>query len=473
MYKLKKATADNFKGFDSIELSFSEDIMYLCGPNGSGKSSGGLDIIWATLQGVGSKAPSKDTNPLIAERYQIIGDAGKSAKTSITLHDVQKGYDIKVTRKILKDGSELHFDTDADITLDQRFLNEIFNLYLVSPKKFIELTPKAQSIALGIDLSRYDEKIKELKNEFTLINRQIKDLGTPVEVEVINPVDVTALVTEKAKRTAFNTEQINRQATIDANMLKWTAIVAEQEKCIIDQQDYHHLQSVIEQMTVGNIKSAEVKTYISSINLYLANTIANLDDKLDEVSPRIAKGSQYISSLPKPEELLDIAELDEQIANASSINVLASQYDAYVKAVEKRESLVTALEDNKTEQKKVEDARTAKIASFALPFEELTINEDGELLLQNRYLKSEYWSAGELIRTVPMLIIASMKATGREIKFPYCYISDWNLLDSTNQKEIIDFFKANKIQCVLEVVSEERTGTKNSIFLKDNHIITE
>ena len=197
------------------------------------------------------------------------------------------------------------------------------------------------------------------------------------------------------------------------------------------------------------------------------------DDKLDEVSPRIAKGSQYISSLPKPEELLDIAELDEQIANASSINVLASQYDAYVKAVEKRESLVTALEDNKTEQKKVEDARTKKIQSYKLPFEDCQITEEGELTLSGRFIKEPYFSRGELTKIVPMLIISAAQASGKAIQFPYVYCEDFSLLDEDSQKDVIEFFAANNIQACLELVSKEVGNSPNHIYLKANQIVHE
>ena len=475
-YKLSNVSADNFKGFDEISVSFDPNVSFLTGPNGSGKSTLGLDILWSCMQGVGSKAASKDNSPLIAERYQVIGKSGKTAKTSITLHDTVKGYDIKVTRKISKDGLEIHFDTDADITLDQRFLNEIFNLYLVSPKKFIELTPKGQSIALGIDLSTHDTKIKSLKEEYTLCNRQLKDLGTPVEVEAIDSVDVTALVTEKATRTAFNTEQEAKQAIIENNQEKLDDLVQTYKDAAISVEELTPLFASVEPFRSKEYVSmgaASIRSSFSALCLTLEDLIARYTLIVQENLPRIEKGTAYIASLPKPLDLLDIVELDEQIANASSINVLASQYEAYVKAVEKRESLITALEDNKTEQKKMEEARTKKIQSFNLPFADLTINEDGELLLQGRYLKESYWSAGELIKTVPMLIIASMKSQGRAINFPYVYVSDFSLLDIKNQQEIVEFFKANDIQCVLEIVDEKVGTEKNHIYLKDNHIITE
>lgn len=50
---------------------------------------------------------------------------------------------------------------------------------------------------LGIDVSKIDAEIKSLKNEFTLINRDLKSFGVLVEPEKVDPVDVAVLTAEK------------------------------------------------------------------------------------------------------------------------------------------------------------------------------------------------------------------------------------------------------------------------------------
>jgi hypothetical protein len=119
----------------------------------------------------------------------------------------------------------------------------------------------------------------------------------------------------------------------------------------------------------------------------------------------------------------------------------------------------------------MEEIRIKKIRSLNLPFQDLSINENGELMLQGRYLKEQYWSTGELIKTIPILLISSMKSQGRIPKFPYVFVQDFSLLDPENQQEIIDFFLANGIQACLEIVGTEPLDKPNSIFLKDSIVI--
>ena len=476
MYKLKQLSATNFKGFDQISVSFSDDIMYCVGGNGSGKSTLGLDILWSCMQGVGNKSISKDMTPLIAERYQIIGDAAKTAKTSITLHDTVKNIDIKVSRKILRDGTELHFDTEADIILDQKFLNDLWNIYLVSPKRFLSLTPREQSVALGIDLSDIDKKIKSIKENYTLLNRQLKELGTPQVVEKVDSVDVTALVKLKNDRANFNTEQEDKQAIIDNTQEKLDKLIEAYET---DSDVCNELSLLYNRIApfLGEVDEYTTEAAKSAISLIMTAK-SNIDKQLEglktslpELDGRIKKGEAYINALPKAEPLLDITELDNQIASASSVNVKAAAYKSYLETVDKREKLIKALEDNKAEQSKWEEERTLKIRSFNLPFEDISISEEGELLLKGRFIKEPYFSAGELIRTVPVLILASMKSQGRSPEFPYVFVSDFSLLDEDSQAEVIEYFRQEGIQACFEVVSKEVSDKPNSIFLKDNVII--
>ena len=196
-YKLKSVSAVNFAGFDTITCNFDENLTYLTGPNGASKTSAGVNLLWVTLQGYGEKAQSKDTYPIIGQRWMVIGSAGKTAKTSVVLRDVVNNYDIVVKRKISETGTELSFEAPEGITLNQAFLNSIFNLFLVSPKRFLQLTPQQQAIALGIDLTSFDKELKSLKENYTLLNRDLKGIGVLTEVPKVDAVDVSALVGEK------------------------------------------------------------------------------------------------------------------------------------------------------------------------------------------------------------------------------------------------------------------------------------
>jgi len=471
-YNLKSASATNLKGLSEISVSFDPSLTYLVGPNGSAKSTIGLDILWITMQGVGTKAASKDSTPVIAERYQVIGAEGKSAKTNIVLHDIQKNYDISVTRKITKDGTELSFDAPDDIVLDQRFLNELFSLFLISPQKFIALTPREQSIALGIDLSDIDKSLKSVKDEFTIINRQIRDIGTLTEVPRCESVDVSALVAEKTRRLEYN--RIQETIRLDRNDL-----TERLESCEAEFTEYQ--TSLQELIILRDTIKATCKGFKSKGAVaYLRTYYPILEQQINEFNISIPNSKDYITEYSKklnlsmiPQELLEIDELDNQIASASEINVNANKYAEYVKSVTRRDKLIEALDENKRHQEILQSQRTEKIKSFNLPFADLTINDDGELMLQGRYLKKPNFSTGELIKTVPMLIIASMKSMGKDINLPYTYVEDFSLLDEDNQQDIINFFAENNIQCCLEIVSKQVGNEPNHIYLRESKIVTE
>jgi len=470
-YKLTGVNATNFAGFDEISVSFDPNINYLVGPNGASKTTLGLNLLWVTMQGAGSKSASKDMSPLIAERYMVIGDAAKSGKTGIILHDTVKNIDIKVTRKITKDGTTLEFDAPDGIMLDQYFLNELWNIFLVSPKRFLSLTPREQSIALGIDLTDIDNKIKALKTEYTNINRDIKNIGEIVPVLFCEEVDVAAKVGEKARRVKFNDEQIRRKESRDKAIERLNQV---EEQFKSEQQSIQELILLRDTITstCRGFKSAGGIGYLKTVFPMLKNEINQFEDNQTVLRDSITEESKHLNALKPAEPLLDITELDNEIAQASVINVNASKYSEYLKAVEKKEKLSKALQDNKDMQTAMDQERNAKIQSFNLPFNNAAINEDGELTVDGRYVKPPYFSAGELCKMVPMLIISSMRNSGKEIQFPYVFVEDFSLLDEDSQKDVIDYFTENNIQCCLELVSKVPSDKPNSIFLKDSVIQT-
>ena len=470
MYKLKSLSMSNFKNFDEVTVSFDENLSYLVGGNGANKSTL-IDALWVTFQGVGDRALSKNNFPVIANRFMIIGNKKPSAKTGAVIRDMQTGKDIVINRKITKEGTKLTFEAEEGVVLDQRFLDELFSIFLISPKKFLQLTPKQQAISLGIDLAEYDAKLKTLKEEFTSIGHSIKAIGVLESVPPTKAVDVSALVKEKGVRTEFNDLQKKNQEAITnvinaLDNLKVDKIVKDKVA-----EDWTRLWNLLDR-NVSEIRTREVLEYYASIDAFLKGKNKSSWEDVEKLNEQIARGEEYLPKIPKAEPLQDIAELDQQIADASSINVKASQYAQYLEKRDRKEQLEASKEKNQEDQAEVNKQRTEKIQSLELPFAELSINEDGELLLMDRYLKDEYFSTGELIRTIPMLIISSMKRKG-EIQFPFVFISDFSLVDEENQKSLITWFAENNLQVVLEVVSTKPLGKSNEIFLKDGVIHTE
>ena len=167
--KINSLKLDNFAKYGQVEVSFDENITYLTGINGSGKSTIGLTGIWFMFQGIAEKASGGNT-PVIGERFRFIGPSSPTAKGEMVLFDEKKNAEIKVIRKLTKSGTELKFEAPEGYNLDQQFLNDLFNVFLIAPKKFIDLSSKQQALALGIDTSSYDIELSKLKQNSTLLN---------------------------------------------------------------------------------------------------------------------------------------------------------------------------------------------------------------------------------------------------------------------------------------------------------------
>jgi len=132
--KIKSISGFNFAGYSSIQVNLDEHATYFIGRNGSGKTKLGLELVWFVMQGIAEKAMN-GTQPLVGERFRFIGDAAKTAMGELVLYDENRGHEIRVIRKLTKSGTELSFSAPVGMELDQQWLNNLFNIFLISPKE--------------------------------------------------------------------------------------------------------------------------------------------------------------------------------------------------------------------------------------------------------------------------------------------------------------------------------------------------
>src|SRR5690606_11067625 len=107
--------------------------------------------------------------------------------------------------------------------------------------------------------------------------------------------------------------------------------------------------------------------------------------------------------------------IDIQINNANAINDKALRYKQYKETMAKIEAKKKELELNKQSQAQKELEKIAIIKSKEFPFEGMSVSEDGELLINGRPVKSPYFSSGELLKIVPLL----MSTTEPELKYVF------------------------------------------------------
>lgn len=461
--KIKSLSLTNFANYDKVEASFDPNVTYLIGKNGAGKSTLGITGVWFMLQGIAEKSSGGNT-PLIGERFRFIGPRGASARGEMVLVDEKKGIEIKVIRKLTKSGTELSFEAPEGMELGQQWLTDLFNLFLIAPKRFAELSAKDQAKALGIDTKSFDDRIAALKQEYTLIGREIKAFGELVAPEKVERVDTAELLARKEQvRTELNRRYQDNRLQNEKARKAWTdlcrsvdAEVQEHNNAQADlQRDIRQAKEAFQVLTVLGYRGREVQDWMTS-------ELIGKEQPLKVAAELYPKEPAYIPEMPDASEMQAI---DAKIASASEINEKALMYEQYEKRAKAKADKEAELAKNKKSQDDIAEERLAYIKKFKLPFSNLSIGEDGELLLNGKPIQEPYFSTGELLKIIPLLFASQ----NPELK--YVFLQDFNLLDDEKQAEIEAYLVKEGFQLVVELVGKEKVADKNCILLRDGHIV--
>jgi hypothetical protein len=459
--KIKESGLTNFANYDNVTLSFDPNVTYLIGKNGSGKTTGGLTGIWFVAQGIAEKAMN-GMQPIIGERFRFIGPNAATAKGYIVFVDETNGAEIKATRKLTKSGTELSFEAPEGYQLDQAWLNRLFNLFLICPKKFCDLSPKDQAQAIGIDTKPFDVRIADVKKEYTVINAMLKQYANLQEVEKAEKVDIQALYEKKRKvqmeisGKLIEVKKANSNAKVD-----WQEQCAQVNKETAEFNAAQLSRTKVIQAAVGahavlaelGYDGNEVGEWIG--NLPVAEP-ARVAETLHPVEP------EYLSEEPDNTEL---DAIDTEILEATKTNEKAVQYSEYLKKLAEKERLEGDLAANKKEREGIEQERVDHIKKFDFPFKGLLVDDDGQLLLDGKPIKDPYFSTGELLKIIPMLL----SSANPELK--YVFIQGFNDLDEDNWAKVEEYLTGKGFQLVVEMVGKEKIADKNCILLKDNVIV--
>lgn len=411
--KLKNLKMKNFAKFTNFEVEFDGKITNLVGINGSGKTTIGLTAIWACLKGISKK--SRD-GQLIGERWRFIGKDKATANIELTLIDEEKNAEIKVINNISADSNKITFHAPKNYKMDRDWLSNLFSVAFLSAKNFTQHSSKEQAILLGIDTASFDDELKQVKEEYTYINRQIKSFGEIDHVEKVEKVSISELLELKNKSDAFNLEQENIAEKID-----------EYECCVRNRQsDIEDLLNEIEN------NKAEIKSF---------------QDKLKNIG----------ISLPK----VDTTAIIYKINNAEETNQKAAEHDKYIAKTNEKNAKIEELNQNKETQQEIMQKRLDYIKSFNFGFKELSIGEDGGLLLKNKPIKEPYFSKGEL-----EIIVAKLH-TQRDPNLKFRFIDDFELLDEQNQESIIKTLLDSGFQIITAQVGDKAESNKNTVLLRE------
>jgi len=452
--KIKNIMLKNFATVNEIQIDLTDDITYLVGENGSGKTTCGLNAIWFVLEGI-AKAGKK---VLHADRFRFIGKYGKSAIGQITLYDEKEGIEIYLQRKMTKGATTFKICASDGRDLGENFVDKIFNIFSINPEGFAMLSSKDQATALGVNTADIDARKKVVYNQRRELGYDVRqargaleESGEAVEVEHI---DIQALLDEKAN--------------IDKDNARLLGLAQEKREKLYQEAISHNKvrDGLQYERRIHESNIIILKDKIESLN----NEIKLATDELGDTESKLTSfppvEDQRDTNIPLPEvKYRDATVLIEAVSAAQEQNKQASLWDE-CKKLEKKYTDAVARHDKKDQEyQDLEKERIEYLRSCNLPFDNITINDSGELEIDGRPFNKTYFSKGEILRAS----IKMAAATNPELK--YIFVPDAQSIDEKNRNALFAELTDAGFQVVAEMVGTKKKDGDNFILLRESRVV--
>jgi len=404
---VNKVIINSFKGISRIETSLKNGVFYVCGKNESGKSSFLDGLIFALL--------GKKAFPL-GKWKEIISTSGAKTLTSCELVDDDGNTVITITRKVSKSGNE---ESATIIRADgkifkQSDLNMLLEPISLNPKAFMDMTSKEQALFLGVDTSGLDAKYKEVYQERQYIGRDVKRLeGAKSESYC-----------EKPKATGKNADELN---------------------------------SEIHAIAMSNVEIRNANSQIKEWEL----DIKEMQEKINRVNGKI-KDLKLIAGRKE----VDSSDIEEELIKVEESSELVQQYKTYLKVSTELETTTAQYKGKSDELTAIKEKKTQAIVDSKLPFPNMSINEEGELVIikdgKEMPLNSNFFSTGKMWE----MAIRIIAAKNPELKT--IIVKDATLLDKDKIDHITKVANKKGLQVLMEFVGESQG--ENSITLVEGEL---
>lgn len=399
--KLIKTEIDNFSDIKTFTVEWDRQHTRLIGMNGAGKTTIGLTSLWAAIKGISTVQKHK---ALPGQRYRYIGPNKKSVDLKLTFEDTKLNATIVVTRHFTESKSSINFQSDHPDIFHKGWLENFLSVSFLSARHFISLTPKEQAIELGIDTQEYDTLLANLKQEFTFLNRQFKELGVSPVVDKVAPVDITTI----AKARTLQLEKYNTECN---------------------------------QITSKNEEVNRITTYVKERQKQIESfreTILAFDEKIKQCKKEI----DTHMPLPLQEDLPvapDVSTYDKELEDAVIINQKAVAYKESQRLQTIKDDKKDEIDENQKQQSRIQSDRLKFIQKYDLKFAGLTIDEKGGLLLDERPIQEPYFSHAETEIIVAKLHVAVLDKLNNPHALKFRFLDNFDLLDKNKQKEVLQY----------------------------------
>ncbi len=434
--KILSLVAENILKLKAIHIVPKSEVIEIKGENAMGKSSV-LDAIVIGLKGKKS-APAEP-----------VKKGSKKGKIVIEM-DGDKSLGIPpftITSKVSNDKIETFIEPKEilDNETPRSFLDKILGAISFDPLEFINREGQQQRKALleliGVDVTAWDLKEKQIFDDRTIKNRDLKTAEIKVkslkqwvdvtETEEVKMVDLSKKLTDAI---AFNQEIKNRGAINES--LKQTAL---------------------------NLKDQDIpdcKKKIAALEQDLAETkerLVGLEKSLDSIRVDYQKEKTAIATL----QPIDVETINTEIEEIETKNSKIRDNATYKKEIEALGTIKSAAKSLDTKLEKCRADRLALLQGIKMPVDGLSFDDEG--LLYNNILLAQC-SDGEKLM-VSMGISMALNPTMRLLR-----IKDGSLLGPKNTAILRSMVKDKGYQLWIEKVMDKdqynKTG-KIGIFIEE------
>lgn len=417
-YKVQRVQIKNFKNIENLELDLQGKSIFLIGDNALGKSSI-IQAIWVALSNKNKpKEPIREGADK-AEIMVVIGADGKEYQVKKSFTEKTEKLEITSPEGFKTEKLESLAKLVGDINFDiLKFVNLVNTAD--GRREQVKMIRSFLTEETNAKIDAINENIKNIEENRTEINTNIKRLKTAIESQEITTTD------RETYKDVVVVEHLIKQQEEAQNII---SKIEESEREII------HQQSTIKSLD-KQIEEAE-------------KAWKNLVQQQIERQQKVDGLKRELENAVKPE----IEPIKQQIINAGNhnemvkkIKALDEQKNTYVNATEKYRAL--------GEEREAKNAEKAKLISDSkLPVENLTFDENG-LYLKGIPLDETQQSTSELMEVGFKLAIAK-DPNVRIVQVPRA-----ESLGAKRLKDMMAFAKAHNFQVFYEEVQRGQEELK-------------
>lgn len=404
---------ENVKNLKVVSIEPKENVVVISGKNAAGKSAI-IDSVFLAIAG-------KDA---LKEYPDPIRHGEKNAKVEVDLGE----YIVTRTWTSIKTYLKIENKEGAVFRSPQALLDKMKSDLSFDPAEFAQKSEKEQVhtlmnlLGLSKDLIAFDAEKKQVFDERTIINRQIKDLDAQIkgiELPEILP-----------------TEEISTVAVLE-NYTKATEIISMNKRMRTDLE----------------IEEERIKI--------LENSIADLTNALEQSQNNLANQNVKVTEMRATVESLVDPDLETFKCNVTDaektnrqVRLKVTRDELALKSVE----LAETAKEMTNKLIEIDYLKTEKINEAEMPIDELGFNEHG-VTYRGEALKQ--CSSAEQLR-VTVAIAMALNPTLRVIR-----IADGSLLDSESMAIIEEMAEEKDYQVWIEIVDESGDV---GIYIEDGEV---